>query len=69
MKKIKIFCDECDKDISQTGSMPAYRLVLFAEKMPSNSDITYAAVVHNPIPEPMYFCNHTCLVNKINAYT
>ena len=61
MKNIKITCDDCGKDITETGSMPAFRLVLSSEKLPSSANSIYAVLVEPPIDRTYYFCNCICL--------
>jgi len=67
MKNIKITCDSCEKDITETESMPTFRLVLSSEKLPSSSNSTYAVLVSPPIGHTHYFCNLICLKRWLDA--
>lgn len=61
MRKVEITCDYCKKDISETDSMPAYRIVLQCEQIPHNTDFIYSAMVYPPIDHTMHFCGLGCL--------
>jgi hypothetical protein len=65
MKVIQIHCDYCGKDITTTGAMPAYRINLHSERIPSNSIETYAVMVYPDIKEDEYYCNLKCLKAKL----
>lgn len=66
MKEVKITCDCCGKDITNTDSYPAYRLVLSVEKLPHTSDIIFDIYVYPPIKHTMYFCDKECLIKLLD---
>ena len=59
--EIKITCDSCDKDITQTDAMPRYRLKLSSERLPHSCGMVYAVHVAPAIDKEVYFCNISCL--------
>lgn len=61
MREVKITCDGCGKDITNTAQMPAFRLHLLAEALPHTSNSVYAVLVYPPIESDCYFCDTSCL--------
>lgn len=67
-----IHCDACNADLSVTDEPAAYRLTLTADSIRSSADPnepTPAVLVENPVPNPLHFCNTSCLVAFIQAAT
>ena len=62
-KEIKITCDNCDKDITYTDRMPAYRVVIDCERLQNVSNSEFAINVIPPIPNTLYFCSLGCMKN------
>jgi hypothetical protein len=60
-KNVSIICDGCGKDITETGAMPAFRLRLSSEPLPSNSNVIFGVLVYSEIKEDKYFCGLNCL--------
>lgn len=61
MITISITCEHCGKDITNTGKMPAFRLKLSAEALPSTSGVILTVLVSPPIDGERYFCGLSCL--------
>jgi len=61
MREVKITCDGCGKDITNTAQMPAFRLHLLAESLPHTSNSVYSVRVYPPIKRDCYFCDTECL--------
>lgn len=57
----KITCDCCDKDITETGRTPAFRIVVSCESLPHNTDTIYAVIVNPPLDKRYHFCNLICM--------
>lgn len=63
MKETKITCDDCGKDLTETGGMPAFRLTLSSEPIPHNTSIVLAILVYPEVKRNRHFCNLACLRN------
>lgn len=61
MKTVTITCDRCGRDLTSTGAMPAFRLCLTAEHVPSMTKVGYLALIYPPIKEDKHFCGLHCL--------
>ena len=61
MKVEKITCDYCEKDLTETGKTPKYRLSLRAEELPHNTAMIHAVMIHPPISREHHLCNLGCL--------
>lgn len=68
MKAVTITCDGCGKDITETGAMPAFRLHLSAEHVPSTTKVGYLVLVYPPIREDHYFCDLYCLRKWLDTF-
>lgn len=66
MKQIKITCDNCMNDITQTDATPAYRIELQAKPMPHSTSFIHDLCVMPPIDREMYFCGVGCLKQWVN---
>ena len=64
-KETKITCDNCESDLTDSGSMPRYRLHLSAERMRNKSNVECAVIVYPPIERDLYFCGMKCLREHI----
>lgn len=62
-----IICDNCIKDITETGKRPAYRLTLSCEPRPHNTNSVYAVMVYPPINQDHHFCDLDCLANWLKT--
>lgn len=60
-RESKVTCDKCGEDITETGAMPRYRIVLDCESLPSNTNYRYAVAISPPIDQTMHFCGFVCL--------
>jgi len=69
MKTERVICDNCGKDITETGAMPAYRLRLTAEQLEHNTKFVHAVLIYPPLPADLYFCNLQCLATWIEHKT
>jgi hypothetical protein len=58
---IKVQCDYCNADLSDSGSRPDYRLVLAAEPIPSTSSVIQSIHVLPPLDRRHHFCGTGCL--------
>lgn len=63
MRETKITCDNCKKDLTETGRRPAYRLVLSSESIPHSTNIPSFVLIRPEIEQDRYFCNLACLRN------
>lgn len=63
MKMIKIACDNCDTDLTESPIRPAYRLMLHVERIPTESECEMCApeISRPPLNEDAHFCNIGCL--------
>ncbi len=61
--KQTVTCDapECGKDITETGSTPRHRLVLYAEALPHNTSMINAVHVIPSVSGTKHFCGKPCL--------
>jgi len=66
MKTVKITCDSCGADLTDTGAMPAYRIRVTAEPLRHTSVMTYDVLVYSPLDHDMYFCGLVCMDKKNN---
>lgn len=60
-KTVKITCDQCGEDITDTGLMPKCRIVIHSERLPHTTNERYAISAHDPVPTPLYFCSWACM--------
>lgn len=60
-KDVKITCDQCRRDLTDSGAMPAYRLALTPERIAQSGGIGYAVHVYPPIDGQHHFCSLECL--------
>lgn len=67
MKKTTITCDGCNKNISESGSMPQYRLKLSCDSVELSAVNTFLVYVPKIIDEDKYFCGIECLKNYFNV--
>lgn len=59
----KVTCDQCGKDLTETGNCEDYRLTLQSERIPSRRGGTVTAMAANPdLKRPHYFCGLQCLI-------
>lgn len=71
MKTMHIACDNCQRNLTESSSRPDYRLVLHAERIPTESEVSLDVTVHPPIEEDAHFCSTGCLSQwliKFHAY-
>lgn len=61
MKQIKILCDFCESDITDSQGFPRYRLVLSQESLPVLGGCVCDVLVQPPLDEVKYFCGVGCL--------
>lgn len=69
MKKTTYTCDQCNKDLTYTGAVPAYRISLFAEKLFHQANAIAAIYIYPPIDEPHHFCGLNCLHEWVKTMT
>lgn len=63
MKITKITCDSCERDITYTDDMPAFRLRLTTESLQHLADMICAVIVDPQLERDYYFCDLACLCN------
>lgn len=71
MKTTHIVCDSCTRDLTESQCRPDYRLVLHAERIPTECASEPDVTVHPPIAEDAHFCGTGCLqswLTKHHAY-
>jgi hypothetical protein len=56
-----IKCDNCQHDLTETGSNPRYRLALISEEVPNRTGLTTLKYVVPLIRHPHHFCDTMCL--------
>ncbi len=61
MKTIKINCDCCNNDITETKGKLKYRLCLFSELLDNNSCVNCSAMVYPIVEGVKHFCAFSCL--------
>lgn len=61
MKTITITCDQCGKDLSESGPMPTYMITLDSVMVSSTSDFRYAVHVTPPVARQKHFCGPKCV--------
>lgn len=62
-KDVKILCDSCGRDLTTTGNVIDYRLVLANEKKEHHRGLTVVTdmMIYPPIDRTYYFCRIECL--------
>lgn len=66
MKKVEIFCDNCERDITYTGNSVDWRVSLVNERIPPNDGCVTDMHIYPILDEDMHFCSHMCLVDGVN---
>ena len=61
MKTIDVRCDSCEKELNEDRGMNEYRLVLYAETLPSGSNIRLSVMTYPPLDRTYHFCGLGCL--------
>lgn len=61
MKIVQIKCDACDRDLTDAGAMPTYRLELAPAAVRNSGGIMYGVAVYPPIDRAYHFCGLSCL--------
>jgi hypothetical protein len=67
MKTVEILCDNCGANITTTGKMPRFRLVLSCEQIPHDADTIYLVRVTPPIAQDKHFCCIACLEGWVTS--
>jgi len=67
MKRTKITCDHCERDITEGGSSLEFRLVLSQERLANHTGYESAVMVYPPLKHTMHFCNKACLADWIKS--
>lgn len=62
MQKVETTCDNCSKDLSDAGSMPAYRLCLSSQKIANSGMYMNAVHVTPMLVRDHHFCGVHCLL-------
>ena len=58
---ITVTCDHCSADITSTGVVPAFRLELSCQPLPSTVNYSIAVPVKPPLDGAKHFCDLGCL--------
>lgn len=61
MKTVDISCDGCGRDLTTTGNMVDYRLLLTSENIAPSGPTATAMMVYPAIMQPAHFCGLHCL--------
>ena len=61
MKTTTYICDNCGKDITTTDAKPRYRIVVYSESMPHNTNRVAMILVHPPFTGEKVLCDLQCL--------
>jgi len=66
MRKVEVTCDNCQRQLSDTGSMPAFRVVLKSEQIPSSSPYRNAVHIEPQVRDEQHFCGIDCLYSWLD---
>lgn len=61
MKNPTILCDNCSRDLSETGNSVDYRLALVNERMPRWDGAVTDMLLYPQIKQDAHFCGVGCL--------
>jgi hypothetical protein len=67
MKTIKVECDACGEDLSETTNCEAYCLELANRRIPSAGGVVTLMAEYPALKRNFYFCGTSCLLRWMAA--
>lgn len=58
---LKVLCDECGCDLSESHGMRLYRINVFCDSAPDYGGVSLDVLVEPPFENQMCFCGIVCL--------